>query len=84
MKNLIFEKLKEKVDSGKLEFGFKRQIQEFTLESYKENDKNIIICNCIYKEDDNVFRKYVELSIDLEMELRKQKLEKIINRFNGK
>ena len=51
------------VEEGKLQFGFEKQITEFTLESYKEKDENTIICTCVYIEDDKIFQKYVELTV---------------------
>ena len=63
MKKLIFEKLKQMVEDGKLQFGFEKQITEFTLESYKEKDENTIVCTCVYIENGKVFQKYVEISV---------------------
>jgi len=63
MKKLIFEKLKQMVEDGKLQFGFEKQITEFTLESYKEKDGNTIVCTCVYIENGKVFQKYVELVV---------------------
>ena len=63
MKKLIFEKLKQMVEGGKLQFGFEKQITEFTLESYKEKDENTIFCTCAYIENGKVFQKSVELAV---------------------
>jgi hypothetical protein len=63
MKKLIFEKLKQMVEDGKLQFGFYKEIKEFTLESYNEKDENTIVCTCVYIEDGKVFQKYVELAV---------------------
>ena len=63
MKKLIFEKLKQMVEDGKLQFGFEKQITEFTLESYKEKDESTIVCTCVYIENGKVFQKYVELVV---------------------
>jgi hypothetical protein len=63
MKKLIFEKLKQMVEDGKLQFGFEKQITEFTLESYKEKDENTISCTCVYIENGKVFQKYVEMDV---------------------
>jgi hypothetical protein len=63
MKKLIFKRLLQMVEEGKLQFGFEKQITEFTLESYKEKDENTIICTCVYIEDDKIFQKYVELTV---------------------
>jgi hypothetical protein len=60
MKKLIFEKLKQMVEDGKLQFGF---YKEFTLESYNEKDENTIVCTCKYIEDGKVFQKYVEMAV---------------------
>ena len=63
MKKLIFEKLKQMIEDGKLQFGFEKQITEFTLESYKEEDENTIVCTCVYIENGKVFQKYVEVAV---------------------
>jgi hypothetical protein len=63
MKKLIFEKLKQMVEDGKLKFGFYNEIKEFTLVSYKEKDENTIFCTCEYIENGEVFQKFVELGI---------------------
>ena len=63
MKKLIFEKLKQMVEDGKLQFGFHKEIKEFTLESYNEKDENTIVGTCVYIEDGKVFQKYVEMDV---------------------
>jgi len=63
MKKLVFEKLQQMVEDGKLQFGFEKQITEFILESYEEKDENTIVCTCVYIEDGKVFQKYVELAV---------------------
>jgi len=63
MKKLIFEKLKQMVEDGKLQFGFEKQITEFTLESYKEIDESTIACTCVYIENGKAFQKYVEVAV---------------------
>jgi hypothetical protein len=63
MKKLVFEKLQQMVEDGKLQFGFEKQITEFILESYEEKDENTIVCTCVYIEEVKVFQKYVELAV---------------------
>jgi hypothetical protein len=60
---LVYLKLKEKVESGEIQFGFNTPIKEFTLESYEEKHGDVIYCICKYIENGEVFQKYCELVI---------------------
>jgi hypothetical protein len=63
MKKLIFKKLKQMVEDKELQFGFEKQITEFTLDSWKEKDENTIACTCVYIENGHMFQKYVEIDV---------------------
>lgn len=64
MKAIIYEKLKQKVQSGELTFGMHGQIKEFTLnEFYEREDKSSIDCVCGYIEDGKMLTKVFQLHV---------------------
>ena len=47
------------IEEGNLKFGFNENITEFVLESFEEKG-DIIICKCVYIDNNKYLNKYVE------------------------
>ena len=59
MKNILTAKLNKMIEEGNLKFGFNENITEFVLESFEEKG-DIIICKCVYIDNNKYLNKYVE------------------------